>query len=219
MNKKVKALLVAGLLVVGMSGNIFAYNTFEGNDSNTEIVSEKHEGLFQAKIENPKAGETYTLQDGNIIVIISEDGKSATVQTKEGATVTVTHVHMKGGNGFNCYLAEEGFVNMVCPENNGGKTPEISHITVIFDYVDKTDTDEDGIPDFKDDEPKPPVEPEEPEEPQPEEPKPEEPKPDEKDPVIVDPETGDTSLLIFGASIVVAGSAAYVLNKKDDDEE
>lgn len=213
MNKKVKALLVAGLLVVGMSGNTFAYNTFEGNDSNTEIVSEKHEGLFQAKIENPKAGETYTLQDGNIIVVISADGKSATVQTKEGATVTVTHVHMKGGNGFNCYLAEEGLVNMQCPENNGGKIPEISHITIIFDYADKTDTDEDGIPDFKDDEPVvPPVEPEEP--------KPEEPKPDEpKEPSITDPETGDKSMMVFGAAIVVAGGVVYVLNKKDNEDE
>ena len=211
MNKKVKALLVAGLLVVGMSGNIFAYNTFEGNDSNTEIVSEKHEGLFQAKIENPKAGETYTLQDGNIIVIISEDGKSATVQTKEGATVTVTHVHMKGGNGFNCYTAGEGLVNMQCPENNGGKIPEISHITVVFDYVDKTDTDGDGTPDFKDDTPKPPEE----------EPKPEEPKPpvEPEEPEIVDPETYDGSMIAVGVGVVIAGGALYLVNKKDDDDD
>lgn len=207
MNKKIKSLLVAGLLVVGMSGNAFAYSTFEGNDSNTEIVAEKHEGLLQAKIDNPKAGETYTLQDGNIIVVISEDGKSATVQTKEGATVTVTHVHMKGGNGFNCYTAEEGLVDMQCPENKGGKIPEISHITVIFDYADKTDTDEDGVPDFKDDEPIAPPE---------EEPKPEEPK----DPEITDPETYDGSMIAVGATVVVAGGAIYVLNrKKDEDEE
>ena len=210
MNKKVKALIVAGLLVVGMSGNIFAYNTFEGNDSNTEIVSEKHEGLFQAKIENPKAGETYTLQDGNIIVVISADGKSATVQTKEGATVTVTHVHMKGGNGFNCYIAEEGLVDMICPPNKGGKQPEISHITVVFDYADKTDTDGDGIPDFKDDEPVPPEPPVEPEEPEP----PVEPE----EPEIEDPNTGDGSMIAFGAAVVVAGGVVYLLNRKDDEE-
>lgn len=139
MNKKIIGLVASGMLVLSY-GNVYAMETFEGNDSNNKEHMALHEGYSVYKIEETQANGVYEIEEGKIKVYIGGDNRVATVVT-QGAEVFV--VHMKGGNGFNCYVAEDSFTNMVCPPNNGGNIPSISHITIFY-KVTQQDIDEDG---------------------------------------------------------------------------
>ena len=139
MNKKIIGLVASGMLVLSY-GNVYAMETFEGNDSNNKEHMALHEGYSVYKIEETQANGVYEIEEGKIKVYIGGDNRVATVVT-QGAEVFV--VHMKGGNGFNCYVAEDSFTNMVCPPNNGGNIPSISHITIFY-KVTQQNIDEDG---------------------------------------------------------------------------
>lgn len=209
MNKKIKSLLVAGLLVVGMSGlrnDVFAAEPLTSTIKDIVFV----EGETQKVIP---------LQNGYITVTINKTGDVYDVIVEWDKTVVdVTGITSLFGSGnslfsdFNtCYDYVVDGDKVTVTIHDVGAVPEgfnpmgdLVKVDVNFKLVD---TDGDDIPDFKDDEPVAPPE---------EEPKPEEPK----DPEIVDPETGDKSMVVFGATVVVAGGAVYVLNrKKDEDEE
>ena len=139
MNKKIIGLVASGMLVLSY-GNVYAMETFKGNDSNNKEHMALHEGYSVYKIEETQANGVYEIEEGKIKVYIGGDNRVATVVT-QGAEVFV--VHMKGGNGFNCYVAEDSFTNMVCPPNNGGNIPSISHITIFY-KVTQQNIDEDG---------------------------------------------------------------------------
>lgn len=139
MNKKIIGLVASGMLVLSY-GNVYAMETFKGNDSNNKEHMALHEGYSVYKIEETQANKVYEIEGGKIKVYIGGDDRVATVVT-QGAEVFV--VHMKGGNGFNCYVAEDSFTNMVCPPNNGGNIPGISHITIFY-KVTQQNIDEDG---------------------------------------------------------------------------
>ena len=139
MNKKIIGLVASGMLVLSY-GNVYAMETFEGNDSNNKEHMALHEGYSVYKIEETQANGVYEIEEGKIKVYIGGDNRVATVVT-QGAEVFV--VHMKGGNGFNCYVAEDSFTNMVCPPNKGGNIPSISHITIFY-KVTQQNIDEDG---------------------------------------------------------------------------
>lgn len=201
MNKKVKSLLVAGLLVVGMSGNVFGLEKteYKGNDG-----KEQCEHSVANKIDSPTAGEHIIA--GVVKVTISEDLKYAKVEPlKNEAGVTlakINAVHMKGGPNYNCYVLgeDEGWVaNLSCPLNGGKNIPEISHISVDFDVIEFDDENKNGIPDHKE-------VPEDPEVPE--------------NPISgpVDPQTGDVGMM--GVAVVAVASAAglYLLKNKDDEE-
>ncbi len=149
-----------GLVVILGTSPVFgASETFTGNDENHSehqhsIYSEKNPNGFKViKIDSPKAGKTYNVGKG-ITVKISDDGTKATITSKEyeldGYTGKefINFVHMKGGSSFKCYYnAEESpfdFTDLVCPNNNGGNVPEISHINIF--YAEKGDSNE-GTPD------------------------------------------------------------------------
>lgn len=192
MNKKIKSLLAGGLLVVGMGGNIFAAEQITGNDKDHQ-----HKDFLELKIDSPKAGKTYDLQQ--VTVKISEDGKYATVTDKTTGDqnqdkIIVEKVHMKGGNALNCYDKSEGFNDLVCPNNGGDNIPGISHITIYLSQPN-TDADGDGIPDFKDDE-----------------------VPSKPDDDVKEPDTSDASMVGVAGLAVAAGVGLYAINKKDDEE-
>ena len=169
MSKRFKSLIMSLCLVVmlGTSPVFGASETFTGNDENHSeqkhsIYSEENpDGFKVIKINSPKKGGTYNV--GNRITVkISSDGTKATVTSEEyelegsGKGIEVINfVHMKGGNAFNCYYNTEGnpcdFTDLVCPNNNGGNVPEISHINIF--YTEKGDS----TPDEKPDEPQKPI--------------------------------------------------------------
>lgn len=199
MNKKVKSLLVAGLLVVGMSGNVFGLEKteYEGNDGKGQC-----EHSVVNKIDSPAAGEHIIA--GVVKVTVSADRKYAKVEPlKNEAGVTlakINAVHMKGGPNYNCYVLgeDEGWAaNLSCPLNGGKKIPEISHISVDFDVIEFDDENENGIPDHKE-------EPEVPEGPT-------------SGPV--DPGTGDASIMLVVGGAIASAAGLIFLSKKDKDEE
>lgn len=207
LNKRIKSVLVAGLLILGMSGNAFALeqNFYKGNDKG------QCECSIDNKLENPSTGEH--ILDGVIKITISEDGKYAKIEPlkdENGYDLAKIHaVHMKGGPNYYCYKlnAEESWVdNLSCPLNGGGKIPEISHISVDYEVVPESerpapeDKDKDGIPDHKDDEV---IIPETPEGP---------------NSGTTEPPTGDAGIMSIVAVATVSAAGLFVLRKKDDEE-
>ena len=194
MSKKIKSLIVAGLLVVGMGGNVFAATEFENNE--VLLAAEQGVELPKAVLKNLVPGETYTLQDGNITVKVEENKKYVDITIKDGSPVKVVKVRTNGYKESNVPEGTRVFVA-------NADTADITEVEIYFELVDNTDSDGDGIPDIKDDTPNPPEQPEEPQKPE-----------------IVDPETYDGSMIAVGVGVVVAGGALIVLNrKKDDDNE
>lgn len=194
MSKKIKSLIVAGLLVVGMGGNVFAATEFENNE--VLLAAEQGVELPKAVLKNLVPGETYTLQDGNITVKVEENKKYVDITIKDGSPVKVVKVRTNGYKESNVPEGTRVFVA-------NADTADITEVEIYFELVDNTDSDGDGIPDIKDDTPNPPEQPEEPQKPE-----------------IVDPETYDGSMIAVGVGVVVAGGVLIVLNrKKDDDNE
>ena len=230
MNKKIKTLLVAGLLVVGMGGKAFAAEP------------------FVSKIENPQIEEgvqkDISFQDGAILLNVNQgDGYYYYITTNWDSTkfkvISVTTYFEDGSyiinetqfkDGEDCAtIIKEGDLYKVNLTNDLNQ--KIVKVEVKYDAVD---SDGDGVPDFKDDEPvappvdpeEPPVDPEEPpvdpEEPpvDPEEPPvdPEEPPVEEPKEEITDPETGDSSVMLLAGTAVISAGGIYVLTRKKDEK-
>lgn len=211
MNKKVKSLLAGGLLVVGMSGNVFALeqNRYYGNDGNGAPCRHEHVGEAN-KIENPTDG-VYELGG---VVKVTVNGKYAKVEPikdeHEYDLAEIEAIHLKGGNGYHCYVLDKGngetwAENLSCPLNKGENIPNISHITVIYKEVPKSERPD---PDGKGDTPV---------DPKPEEvdPKPEEPtKPGAGE---SEKPMGDVGIMPMATVAVASAAALVVLNKKDEE--
>ena len=216
MFKKLKVLLVAGLLVVGMSGNVNALEPLTATITNPQF----EEGTNQRVVK---------LQDGKIIVTITknDDGTYKIVTEWDSTVVKVTGLKTLFENGnmdSSNFFDEDYYCHLVVKDGDKysvtldklGEVPEgfdsmgeIVKVDVIFEAIDK---DGNGVPDFKDDTPtepeQPPVEPEEPPV-EPEQPKEE----------IIDPETGDTSVLVYGGLAVAAVAGICIVNRRKDEDK
>lgn len=203
MCKKLKSLLVAGLLVVGMSGSVFAneipQGPFVSYKTHPTLLDESSEAVFQngaivVDVSKEELSEQdvfhYSLEWNshkfkmNKLILFLEDGSTIEEDLNSVSGVAQTE-DVEGKENFKIFKSQTA--------TSSGSN--IVKIQVEYEYG--TDTDGDGIPDFKDDTP---VEPEEPE--------------------IHDPETGDSSLVtVVGASVITLSAAGlFILNKKKEDE-
>lgn len=208
LNKRIKSLLVAGLLVFSMSGAVFA----EGADL-------PKEGTI--KIDYPDFGvktfKEYKLQGGNIILKLYNDnndyradvrwnpevvkvtGIKMTYEKAEGEEVeTYSTRDIKLPDevqaGQDCHVAvKEGDLYKVTNVADSIKDKKLIKVEIMFENLTKDD--EPVVPPVI-----PPVDPEEPEE------------------KIDDPETGDTSMMPIVVTAVASVAGLFVLNKKDDEE-
>ena len=200
MNKKVKSLLVAGLLVVGMNGNVFA------NESELPTTA-------TSVIENPKFEDgkrVVELQGGLIVVELTEkeDGnidikvkwhddsikilevKSHYINREDEADMgSINHTNYFE-TWYHCNTLvqdENGFVSGTVLGGIEGK--DLSKVEITFENLTKGD------------EPvTPPEEPETPEE------------------NVNDPATGDNSIMAIVAVATVSAAGLYVVNRKKDEE-
>lgn len=201
MNKKIKSLVVAGLLVIGMSGSVFA----------NEVDLPK---VGTAVIENPafEAGvRVVSLQDGLITVTITEneDGTYDILTTWDSTKVNVTGLKTFYENGsivsddffnpdYHCAnIIKEGDIYKVSLEGLA-EVPEgldsmgkLVKIEVTFENLTKGSEPVEPPVD-----PEPPVVPEE---------------------EITDPETGDASSMVFVATALLSAGALVFTRKKDEE--
>ena len=195
MCKKLKSLLVAGLLVVSMSGGVFADNVYV----NDALI-----------VKNIKLEEVFTFQDGNVLLELDEATNSLIADLKiswvENYNITYVKLILKDGTEVNVPMEkigvsrndETGWIrNSLNLDELSLEASDVKTVKIGIDYKYPQDEDGNGVPDFKDDTP---VEPEEPE--------------------IHDPETGDSSLVtVVGASVITLSAAGlFIVNKKKEDE-
>ena len=195
MNKKIKSLLVAGLLVVGMSGNVFA--------AESDLPSISTSTITQPKFEDGK--RVVELQGGLIIVEMTEkeNGEYDIVVKWDGESIKVLGVKSYYENGsidhtnyfeelYHCNtLEEEGefFKGTVLGGGNGVSGPLGKLVKVEVTFENLTKGNEPVVP-------------------------PEEPEPEEG---IDDPETGDAGLMVGIATATLASLGLVVVNKKKDE--
>lgn len=139
MYKTTKALLTTLLLVSPLVAQATVNEgvSYEGNDSNTSIQSEKHEASLSEKIDSPKANGEYYVANGAIKVTTDSENKLASVEVVDATKAVLTHVHVKASDGFRCYESTDGFgaSGLWGNVNKHGKIQEISHITVFYHEV------------------------------------------------------------------------------------
>jgi len=195
MNKKIKSLLVAGLLVVGMSGNVFA------NESELPTVSTST--ISYPKFEDGK--RVVELQGGLIVVEMTEkeNGEYDIVVKWKEESIKILGVKSYYENGsiehtnyfeelYHCNtLGKDGeFVfGKVLGGGQGFSGPLGKLVKVEVKFENLTKGNEPIVP---------PV------------------TPPEED--IDDPETGDASSLIVVGTAIASAIGVYTLSKKDDEE-
>lgn len=195
MFKKVKCLLAVGLLVLGMSGVSFA-NELELPTIGTSVIEYPN---FEGK-----TFKEFKLQGDNIILTLYKDSKGYRANVKwvaENFNVTGIKMIYKDGSysyrdimieaekGKDCYLAIKDGEFYKVSINDGVKDKELVKVELAFENLTKSD------------EPITPGEPEEPKE------------------DVIDPETGDSSILVYTVVGVASSIALLHLNKKKKDEE
>jgi hypothetical protein len=208
MNKKIKSLLVAGLLVLGMSGmknDVFADEFLTSTIKDIVFVTDETQKVIP--LQNGYITVTINKNNGVYDVVVEWDKTVVDViginsifeNNSLYSDFNTCYDYVTVGNKITVTIRDVGNV----PE---GFNPmgELVQIDVNFNLVD---TDGDGAPDIKDDTPNG----EEPENPQP----PEEPQ----DPTVIDPETGDASTIAFVATIALSTAGLIYVNRKKDDEE
>ena len=208
MSKKIKSLLVAGLLVLGMG---FA---------KTDSFAAKEEADYVSKISNIEfiQGETQkveTLQHGYITVTMNRDaeGKYEIIVKWDKTVLDVVDVEsiFESNTLFSdlntCFSHEDDgqYITIVIKDANIGPeafgSPNYGELIGVNVYFNLIDNDKDGIPNFKDDTPNGET-PEEPEEP--------------KDPNVDDPETGDASMIAVAGLAVVSVAGLYLIRKDEE---
>jgi hypothetical protein len=194
LNKKIKSLFVAGLLVVGMG--VAKFDSFALEPITSTITNPK-------LIENKK---TISLQGGSIIVEVTKTEDGYIFKPRwDSNKFKVLDIKAHYDDELNTVINSESyFVSSKCypieENSNVYKSDAIDMkidanlimVEVVFMPIDK---DNNGKPDFKDS-------------------KPVDPNPEE----IKDPETGDTSIMPIVVTAVASAAGLFVLNKKDDEE-
>lgn len=205
LNKRIKSLFVAGLVILGMSGNAFAaelpkgpftsYQTYPTiSDKSSEAVFQNGAITVDVSIDdNYESQAVYmykVLWNPNkydvtkITLILDDEHEISTDLTSEQRPSTKDSTEVEGFKVFEDQGAYE-------------KGKKVKEIRVEYNYsANVTDTDENGKPDFKDDNP---IDPEK--------------------PVKVDPETGDAGVAGLLLAAVGIGTGLVVVNKGKDDEE
>ena len=211
MNKKVKSLLVAGLLVVGMSGNTFANGGSGAGESTSTPVPVISE-IINPEFKEGNTERTFTLQDEAVTVTIkrNEDDTYDIKVSWDSDTVNVTGLRPSFANGTinsDNLFDEKYFCNLIKPDGDrnsvtiqglGGKPGE------TFEPFGELTKVEIRIEAVKGDKPTEPDEPTEPE--------------DEKKEEIKDEiATGDASSMPLVATAVISAAGLYVLSKKEDE--
>ena len=200
MNKKIKSLLVAGLLVVGMGGNAFA-----AEEGELPVVSTS--AITHPKFEDGK--KVVELQGGLIIVEMTEkeNGEYDIVVKWKDDKIKILGVKSYYENGsidhtnyfeelYHCNtLGEEGeFVfGKVLGGGEGFSGPLGKLVKVEVTFENLTKGDEPVVPPEE-----PPVTP-----------------PEEE---IDDPETGDAGTMVGVITVAAASLGLFVINKKKDEE-
>jgi hypothetical protein len=194
LNKRIKSLLVAGLLVLGMGFakvDSYALEPITSTITNPKLIENK---------------KTISLQGGSIIVEVTKTEDGYIFEPRwDSNKFKVTDIKAHYDDERNTVINSESyFVSSKCypiqENSNVYKSDAIDmkinanliKVEVVFMPIDK---DNNGIPDFKDSEPV-------------------DPNPEE----IKDPETGDTSIMPIVVTAVVSAAGLFVLNKKDDEE-
>ena len=219
MSKKIKYLIVAGLLVVGMSGKVNALEPLTSTITNPQFEEGTNQRVI--KLQDGKITVTITKNDDETYKIVTE--WDSTVVKVTGLQSVFENGNMDSSDFFNenyhCHLVVKDGDKYSVTLDKLGEVPagfnpmgELVKVDVKFEAIDK---DGNGVPDFKDDTPtepeEPPVDPEEP----PVEPEePEQPKEE-----ITDPETGDTSVIWYGAVATISVAGLYVLNRRKDENK
>ena len=201
LNKRIKSLLVAGLLVMSMTGGAFAAET-ELPASGTSVIEYPNFGDFSFK--------DYSLQGGNIILTLYKDSNGYRANIKwvaenfkvtgikmiyEDESFSVRDIMLPGeaAEGQDCYIAVQDGEYFKVAVNDGIKDKKLVKVEVMFENLTKDD--EPVVPPVI-----PPVDPEEPEE------------------DVKDPETGDASIMPIVATALASAAGLFVLSKKDDEE-
>ena len=203
MNKRIKSLIVAGMMVVGMSGSVFAneipQGPFVSYKTHPTLLDESSEAVFQngaivVDVSKEELSEQdvfhYSLEWNshkfkmNKLILFLEDGNTIEEDLNSASGVAQTK-DVEGKENFKIFKSQSA--------TSSGSN--IVKIQVQYEYG--TDTDGDGIPDFKDDEPVTPGKPE-----------------------ISDPETGDSGLItVVGTSVATLSAVGlFLVNKKKEDE-
>ena len=203
LNKRVKSLLAAGILIFNISGTVFA----EGTNLPAEGT---------IKIENPdfedKTYKKFEFQDSNIILWLykDSDGYRANITwMKENYKVTGIKLIYDDGSfseqdimipgeaaeGQDCYVAvPDGDTFVVGTQHKVGDK-KLVKVEIVFENLTKSD-----------DPVTPPVDPN---------PTPDPEQPPEK---VIDPETGDAGIMSIVAVATVSAAGLFALRKKDDEE-
>ena len=200
MNKRIKSLIIAGLMVIGMNGNVFA-NEVELPEVGTAIINNP---AFEEGVR------VISLQDGLITVKITEneDGTYDILTTWDSTKVNVTGLKTIYENGnlisddyfnpeYHCAnIIKEGDIYKVSLEGLA-EVPEgfdsmgkLVRIELTYENLTKGDEPVDPPVD-----PEPPVTPEE---------------------EIIDPETGDVSSMAFVATALLSAGVLVFTRKKDE---
>jgi hypothetical protein len=197
MFKKVKSLLVAGLLVLGMG--------FAKVDSFAAEVDPLVSKITNIEFVEGEQQKVETLQHGYITVTMNRaaDGKYDIIVKWDKTILDVVKVEsIFEKNALisdlnTCYDVKYEGNNVIVTIKDVNVVPEgfdpVGELKGVNVYFTLVDSDGDGVPNFKEGTPVPP----------------------EKE----EPETGDASIAIIAGSVVVAGVGLYLLNRKKDDEE
>ena len=194
LNKRIKSLLVAGLVIFGIGFakvDSYALEPITSTITNPKLIENK---------------KTISLQGGSIIVEVTKTEDGYIFEPRwDSNKFKVTNIKAYYDDEINTGISSESyFVSSKChpiqENSNVHKSDAIDmktnanliKVEVIFMPIDK---DNNGKPDFKDS-------------------KPVDPNPEE----IKDPETGDTSMIAI-IGIATASAAGLVLTRKKDDEE
>ena len=202
LNKRIKSLLIAGLLVFSMVGGVFAEGETLPAEGTIEVEYPDFEG---------KSFKDYSFQDGNIKLRLYRDYKSEgvfdyradVIWTAENVKVTNVkfiykdessserNIKLPGetAEGENCYDAVADGENYKAI-NIADSIEEKELIEVQITYINKTKSDKPVTP---------------------------EPEPEEEDEEIKDPATGDASIMPLVATAVISAAGLYLVNRKDEE--
>lgn len=204
MNKRIKSLLIAGLLVFSMSGNAFANNSYTSVVENPKFEEGTNQKLFE-------------LQDGNIVLNITEneDGSYYITINWDSSKVRVISVKTYYENEYEVTSETQFKDGEDCSTIiKDGDNYKVNLSDMIKSKLVKVEVKFEPV---KDDEPvTPPTDPEEPPVDPEEPPTGEEPQESVTDP---EPEAGDSSLLAYVSMASVSVVGLYFLNRKKDEDK
>ena len=201
LNKRIKSLLVAGLVILGMSGNAFAAGESTSQFTSYQLCSTILDGSSEAVFQNGaivvdiiELEESTESQDVyhyslewnnhkfkmNKLTIFLDNGKTIVEDLNSTSGIAQTK-DVAGKENFKFFKSQTAVA----------EDAKMVKIQVEYDYG--TDTDGDGKPDFKDDKP--------------------------TEPEKVDPPTGDAGVAGLLLAAVGIGTGLVVVNKGKDDEE